>query len=66
MPALVLPNGTEIEIYDAGSAVSPIDDGMYIWDSGDRKRGRFDRAGVQWSLVSATRAWQRGKYRGTF
>lgn len=26
MPGLVLPNGSEIEIYDAGSAVSPIND----------------------------------------
>ncbi|KAL0105417.1 hypothetical protein PUN28_016811 [Cardiocondyla obscurior] len=28
MPALVLRNGSEIEIYDAGSAVSPINDGV--------------------------------------
>lgn len=26
MPALVSPNSSEIEIYDAGSAVSPIND----------------------------------------
>lgn len=28
MPALVLCNGSEIEIYGAGSAVSPINDGV--------------------------------------
>lgn len=45
MLALVLPNGSEIEIYDAGSAVSPIDDGMYIWIAW-QKRGRgSDREG---------------------
>lgn len=50
MPALVLRNGSEIEIYDGGSAVSPINDrvvyseetvGALFWTRARTKRGRY-------------------------
>lgn len=44
MPALVLRNDSEIEIYGAGSVVSPINDRVvYIWRE-------------QWGFILDTRA----------